>query len=137
MTKKCLLLFICILISGMGTAQVKFTHVLHDFGSLVEDTVRLPQCEFVFTNQGKHPVSITRIDTSCGCLKASFDARPVPAGQTGSIRITFDPKGHPGKFLRKLTVYFSRQSAPCTLQVKGTVRPARRPPGQFPFKVPR
>ena len=130
MARKFILLFIITLIHEASAAQIKFTHATYDFGTFAEDMVRLPQCEFEFINNGKHPVPVIKINTSCGCLKATFDPQPVNAGKTGIIRIIFDPKGHPGNFLRKLTVYFSRQSRPCILQVKGTVRPAQKPPGQ-------
>ena len=108
-------------------AQVRFDRTTYDLGNCPEDTVRLPQCEFTFTNLSKRAVSIAEVKTSCGCLKASFDRRPVQPGKTGRLVLTFDPQGHPGNFLRKVTVYFSQQPPPCILQIKGNVRPASRP----------
>lgn len=108
-------------------AQVRFDRTTYDLGSCPEDTVRLPRCEFTFTNLSKRAVSIAEVKTSCGCLKASFDRRPVQPGKTGRLVLTFDPQGHPGNFLRKVTVYFSQQPHPCILQIKGNVRPASRP----------
>ena len=59
----------------------------HDFGDVPRkggDLVR----EFTFTNDGTAPLVVTRVITSCSCLKASFPKRPVPPGGQGVIRIT-------------------------------------------------
>ena len=66
------------------------------------------------------------------CLRASYGKRPVQPGQTGYVIVTFDPAGRPGKFLRKVSVYFAGQVRPYVLQIKGTVAPARRSGQQFP-----
>ena len=62
----------------------------HDFGDVPRkggDLVR----EFTFTNDGTAPLVVTRVITSCSCLKASFPKRPVPPGGQGVIRITYEP----------------------------------------------
>ena len=73
-------------------AQVRFDRTTYDLGNCPEDTVRLPRCEFTFTNLSKRAVSIAEVKTSCGCLKASFDRRPVQPGKTGRLVLTFDPQ---------------------------------------------
>ena len=63
----------------------------HDFGDVPRkggDLVR----EFTFTNDGTAPLVVTRVITSCSCLKASFPKRPVPPGGQGVIRIRIQPQ---------------------------------------------
>ena len=77
----------------------------HDFGDVPRkggDLVR----EFTFTNDGTAPLVVTRVITSCSCLKASFPKRPVPPGGQGVIRITYEPhKSEPGAFNKVIQVY--------------------------------
>ena len=77
----------------------------HDFGDVPRkggDLVR----EFTFTNDGTAPLVVTRVITSCSCLKASFPKRPVPPGGQGVIRITYEPhKSEPGVFNKVIQVY--------------------------------
>ena len=103
---------------GFVHAQVRFARTTLDLGTIPEDTVRLPRCEFSFVNEGDTVVALSRVSTSCG--------------QTGYVIVTFDPAGRPGKFLRKVSVYFAGQVRPYVLQIKGTVAPARRSGQQFP-----
>ena len=117
---------------GFVHAQVRFARTTLDLGTIPEDTVRLPRCEFSFVNEGDTVVALSRVSTSCGCLRASYGKRPVQPGQTGYVTVTFDPAGRPGKFLRKVSVYFAGQVRPYVLQIKGTVAPARRSGQQFP-----
>lgn len=60
---------------------------------------------FSFRNTGDKPLVITRVDTSCGCAVADFSAAPVLPGRQGEITIIYNPKDHPGKFLRRIYVY--------------------------------
>lgn len=117
-------IFICISISP-SLAQVRFSSAIHDLGTFSEDTVHLPKFTFEFVNHGKKPVSIAKIKKSCGCIKAEFNPKPIQSGGKGYITIQYDPSGHPGSFNRKLWVYFSLQSQPYVLQIKGVVRPKR------------
>ena len=87
---------------GFVHAQVRFARTTLDLGTIPEDTVRLPRCEFSFVNEGDTVVALSRVSTSCGCLRASYGKRPVQPGQTGYVIVTFDPAGRPGKFLRKV-----------------------------------
>ena len=62
----------------------------HDFGDVPRkggDLVR----EFTFTNDGTVPLVVTRVITSCSCLKASYSKRPVAPGESGTISITYEP----------------------------------------------
>lgn len=107
-------------------SQIKFSSVTHDLGTFSEDTVHLPAFHFEYVNEGKQPVHISHIKTSCGCIQASTDSQPVKPGKKGIIRVTYNPDGHPGAFNRSITVYFSNIKKPYILYIKGYVRPKEK-----------
>lgn len=80
---------------------------------------------FRFTNRGDMPLVVTQVRTTCGCLTAAGDRRPVLPGDSASVRVTFDPDGHPGKLLRKVFVYtnISATAPTARLTLTGEVRP--------------
>lgn len=93
--------------------------------------------DFPFVNGGSDPVVITRVATTCGCTTAEYDRRPVPAGGSGHIRITFDPDGQPGNLLRKVFVYTNRSHTAPAMQLvlTGTVHPTSDKWRDYPYTV--
>lgn len=67
------------------------------------------------TNVGDSPVSITRINTTCSCVMAVCDRKVIPSGEDAHITVTYDPKGHPGRFERKIFVYTGDGTAPAAI----------------------
>lgn len=61
--------------------------------------------EFGFTNVSDREFRIGRVLSSCDCSKPVWPKDPIAPGQRGSIRITYDPKGHLGRFERRFMVY--------------------------------
>ncbi len=61
--------------------------------------------DFVFRNDGGAPLVVLRVVTSCSCVKASFPKRPVAPGESGTIRITYEPhKSEPGTFSKVIQI---------------------------------
>lgn len=58
-----------------------------------------------WTNVGPEPMVVTRIASTCGCLKGEFLPRPVMPDSTATIRVRYNPKGHPGAVYQRLFVY--------------------------------
>lgn len=91
----------------------------HDFGDVPRkggDLVR----DFVFTNDGAKPLVVTRVFTSCSCLKASHTRRPVAPGAQGVIRITYEPhKAEPGAFNKVIQIYSNSVDGRDLITVKG------------------
>lgn len=98
------------------------TPELHEDGAPTTYTYR-------WHNDGKEPLVVTRIQTSCGCAKAKHDKRPVPAGGQGEIKVTYHPQGHPGDFQRKIFVYtqLSDTRPTAVLELTGHVKPSALP----------
>lgn len=82
---------------------------------------------FRFENRGDSPLVITDVRTSCGCLRAIFSRRPVPAGARGQIDVTFDPENQAGSLNRRIYVYTNASAThpSARLTLCGEVLPTR------------
>ena len=100
-------------------AHLRLENATYNFGDVPRkggDLVR----EFTFTNDGTAPLVVTRVITSCSCLKASFPKRPVPPGGQGVIRITYEPhKSEPGVFNKVIQVYSNSVDGRDVITVQG------------------
>ena len=76
--------------------------------------------EFRFTNAGTAPLVLTRVVTSCSCLKAHYGRRPVAPGAEGSIRIVYEPhKSEPGIFNKVVYIYSNSEGGREVISVHG------------------
>lgn len=106
-----------------------------DFGKLSEDA-GVWRATLRWRNTGKTPVVLTRITTTCGCLKGVVDSyRPVAAGEKRKIDVAYHPKGHPGKVFQRLFIYtnLSERHPSAILQVKGVVEPSHDRSSLYPI----
>ncbi len=96
----------------MDTTTYDFGDVPRRGGDLVKD--------FPFVNAGSVPLVITRVVTSCSCLKATFPKRPVPAGGEAAIRITYEPhKSEAGAFHKVIQIYSNSEDGLHVITVQG------------------
>ena len=76
--------------------------------------------EFTFTNDGTVPLVVTRVITSCSCLKASYFKRPVAPGESGTISIIYEPhKSEPGVFNKVIQIYSNSVDGRDVITVQG------------------
>lgn len=88
-----------------GGARLQLTESSHNFGDVMRRGGDLVY-DFQFTNTGTSPLVLTRVVTSCSCLKAQFQRRPIAAGEQGTIRIVYEPqKSEPGVFNKVIQIY--------------------------------
>ena len=89
--------------STLTPENVAFKSESYDFGSIEEG----PAAEhvFVFTNTGKEPLVIQRVQPSCGCTTPDWTKEPVPPGKTGMIKASYGTQGRPGHFEKTMTVF--------------------------------
>ena len=104
------------------TAGISFTDGLeHDFGMFrTQDTL---VHYFVYKNTGRAPLVIQKIETSCGCTRATFSKKPLAPGGTDSIRVTYDGNGFSqGHFIKGCDVY-SNADTVVHLRIRGYYLP--------------
>lgn len=68
-----------------------------------------------FTNAGKEPLVIKRLVSSCSCAAAVAVKTEIGPGESSQIRVTYNPKGHPGRFERKIFVYTEGEDDPAAI----------------------
>lgn len=68
-----------------------------------------------FTNAGKEPLVIKRLVSSCSCAAAVAVKTEIGPGESSQIRVTYNPKGHPGRFERKVFVYTEGEDDPAAI----------------------
>ncbi len=100
-------------------ALLRLEHPMYNFGDVSRKGGDLVH-EFVFTNAGTAPLVITRVVTSCSCLKTSFSKRPVAPGESGMIRVTYEPnKSEPGTFNKVIHIYSNSVDGRDVITVQG------------------
>ncbi|MEG1622639.1 MAG: DUF1573 domain-containing protein [Alistipes sp.] len=108
--RKFILLWVACLSFGLAVAQTEgahltLTHNSHDFGDIARRGGNA-RVAFVVINDGTTPLVITQIITSCSCLKASYERRPLAPGGKSLIHITYEPhKAEAGAFYKVIQVY--------------------------------
>lgn len=82
-------------------AHLKFEKSECDFGDISrrgEDRT----CIFRFVNDGNEPLVVLSATTTCSCLKTDFSRKPIPAGESGEIRLTLESKKVEKGVLRRI-----------------------------------
>ena len=68
-------------------------------------------CNFQFINQGKLPLIISNVSSTCNCAVPAWTQKPVKKGRHGLIRISFNPIS-PGQFRKTIRVYSNANNSP-------------------------
>ncbi|MDR1730161.1 MAG: DUF1573 domain-containing protein [Prevotellaceae bacterium] len=99
--------------------RIIFQKTEHDFGEVHLGSGAVEYC-FVFQNEGKEPLLIKDVRSSCGCVYGSWIKKPVAPGDSGSVCVVY--KNNRSGVFRK-TVKVISTAGKTTLHVKGsTVR---------------
>lgn len=102
--------------------KIQFKETVYDFGNIKEDGGKVT-CEFKFENQGNAPLKIESAQAQCGCTKPVFPEGEIAPGESGTIRVTYNPLGRPGGFTKVVTVRCSGSPGKVNLKIRGTVLP--------------
>jgi len=106
-------------------AILNFVKTSHDFGVIKEDGGSV-FVDFQFVNNGKGPLIIHRVITSCDCAVADWPKEPIVPGANGSIRVVFNPKDRVGRFEKMITIYSNAIAPTSVLQINGTIQEKTR-----------
>jgi hypothetical protein len=75
---------------------------------------------FRLKNTGNRPLTITRVDTSCGCIVASWDKKPVKPGEETEITVEIQ-REESGPFRKFVQVYCNVERGVISLGIKGLI----------------
>ena len=70
---------------------------------------------YPFENIGKDTILIKRIVSTCSCATALCEKKTVAPGDKSEIVVRYNPKGHPGRFERKVFVYTDDMQSPSAI----------------------
>lgn len=102
--------------------KIVFATQLVDFGIISDD--RKVDGEFTFTNTGTGPLEIIKAAGSCGCTVPQLPKNTYAPGESGVIKVQFDPNHKRGVQNTTVTVTTNDDSARSViLNVKSDVRP--------------
>lgn len=101
-----------------AAATFNWTATSFDFGKIEKGTPVTH--EFTFTNAGNEPLIISSVQASCGCTVAEYTKDPIPAGETGFVKATYNA-AKPGVFSKTVTINANTEDAVVLLTIKGEV----------------
>ena len=76
---------------------------------------------FKFKNIGGSQLVITQVSGSCGCTVPEYSKNPVPPGDEGEIKVTFDSNGKSGMESKTVTVLANTIPATKVLTISAEV----------------
>ena len=91
---------------------------------------------YEFTNVGRSKLEIKRLVSTCSCAQAICTKKVVEPGEKASVMVTYNPKGHPGRFERKIFVYTQEGDSPAAvLKLSVDVENSMDISGQYPVPM--
>lgn len=89
-----------------------------------------------FRNAGKEILRILRLTTNCSCVTATCSAAEVAPGDEAEVSVRYSPKGHPGRFERRISVYTHEGGSPAAvLRLVVTVESGADLSGLWPVQM--
>jgi len=116
-----LVLGLCFSFAVMSQAVIEFETMEHNFGRIYEQDGNVTYV-FVFTNVGDSVLLVTNARTGCGCATPVWTRTPVEPGESGTVSVTYNPRGRVGTFARPATITINNTANPTTrLMLRGEV----------------
>lgn len=116
-------LLLCMLISttvirSQGIAT--WLETVHDFGTFPESEKTVTGI-MKMVNTGDSAMIITHVQTTCGCTVAEFSHDAILPGDTALLKVSYDNRGIPGQFEKKIFVYTNGMPRKSVLAITGNV----------------
>lgn len=128
--KKLFVFSISLILSFVMLAQQQLTTISwentrYEMGEIREED-GVKTASFKFTNTGEFDLNIINVRAGCGCTTPEWTREPVAPGESGFVKVAYNPRGRPGNFNRSATVITNTQNASTTLRIVGNVIPRER-----------
>jgi hypothetical protein len=102
-----------------GSAKFAFSEEIHNFGSLMAGEV--VSFTFVFKNEGTKTLTITDIDSGCGCTKVNIPNKSIAPGQEAYLEVIYDSAGENGRQLKTITIFSNAETPKKQLFIKANI----------------
>ncbi len=99
--------------------EFSFETTEHDFGRIYDGVV--VSYAFKFTNTGESDLLISKVKASCGCTTPEYPKKPVPPGEYGYVKVTFNSSGRTGFNNKIVTIIANTQPNTKVLTIKAMV----------------
>ncbi|MBE6231373.1 MAG: DUF1573 domain-containing protein [Bacteroidales bacterium] len=91
---------------------------------------------YPFRNEGDKEISIDRIVTSCSCVTAVCPVSIIAPGESSEVIVTYYPKGHVGRFERRIYLYSNSDDNPvAVLRLSVDVDSGRDVSADWPVRI--
>lgn len=70
---------------------------------------------YEMTNVSDETVNVLRTGTTCSCVTVNASRTRIAPGEKSVLTVRYDPKGHPGRFVRKIFVYTQPGNSPAAV----------------------
>lgn len=122
------------LIARSATPQIRFDNARYDFGVLHAGTK--VNHIFRFQNDGKTPLVVSAVKTSCSCTASLTSKQEIKPGEIGKIEVTYSLSGGGNRTTQEIFVHSNSVRHPITtLTITGlTKQPPKVIPGSIVFK---
>ena len=102
-----------------GVAKFIFSEEIHNFGSLKAGEV--VSFTFIFRNEGTKALTITSVDSGCGCTEVKITNKTIEQGQEGQIEVIYNSAGEVGKQLKTITLFSNADQPKKLLYIKANI----------------
>lgn len=83
-------------------------------GEIIAKTLRVE-------NKCDHPIVLLRHTTTCGCIKISYDRKPIAPQGSAEIRFEFDTRTLHGWQMKLMEFYFAEKGKPMKIYAEAEV----------------
>ncbi len=109
----------------LNAARAKLDEESYNFGTVVPG--QAVAHDFTLKNEGKEPLIIRKVSTTCGCTASKPDKYEIKSGESTTLKCTFDSRGKTGKQFQTITLITNDPLQPnLVLRFIGDVEPARK-----------
>ena len=121
-------LFVSSQITEKDGAFIQDDKIVHDFGNVEYGSNLI--CEFIISNTGSKPLTLSSCKGSCGCTVPTCQPIPILPGQTYTMVVKYDSKRE-GIINKSVTIWSNAVNEPVkVVRIQGFVKPETYPLGK-------
>lgn len=102
-----------------GVAKFVFSEEIHNFGSVKAGEIVV--FSFVFKNEGTKTLTITGVDSGCGCTEVNIPSKSVAPGKEGIIEVMYNSAGEVGNQLKTITIFSNAETPRKEIYIRANV----------------